>query len=162
MTELHIRQLSPEAQDQIISGVTYAEQHGLLADISCIDQEFARLRSLGEIPTPQMRLNLGAALGYIIQQHTNMQWASVTDGTTSVVVLVGSPASNKSLFTRSTSSNAAGTIPNQTFSQTITTTLSPRYTQHAKTNPRQRQSPGANPTQAPARHGPEAGHTRSR
>lgn len=89
MTELHIRQLSPEAQDQIISGVTYAEQHGLLADISCIDQEFARLRSLGEIPTPQMRLNLGAALGYIIQQHTNMQWASVTDGTTSVVVLVG-------------------------------------------------------------------------
>ena len=37
-----------------------------------------------------MRLNLGVALGYIIQQHTNMQWASVTDGTTSVVVLVGS------------------------------------------------------------------------
>ncbi|QJC21205.1 DUF3806 domain-containing protein [Arcanobacterium buesumense] len=96
MSEIHVRQLSDAEQQRILNAGELAERQNLLDSVDSIDVRATELRAIQIADTEKSGQDLSesldvlaVALGFHIQQATGMQWASVTDGHQSTLVLIG-------------------------------------------------------------------------
>ncbi|QRV02339.1 DUF3806 domain-containing protein [Arcanobacterium phocisimile] len=89
MTSLHVRQLSESEIERITSSSQHAEDRGLLENLEMLDKTAAQLRTDPSADITAELDILGAALGLHLSQLTGMQWAAVTDGVESAIVLIG-------------------------------------------------------------------------
>ncbi|USR79554.1 DUF3806 domain-containing protein [Arcanobacterium pinnipediorum] len=89
MTSLHVRQLSESEIDHITSNSQLAEERGLLQSLDMLDTAAGELRRSTPTDLSADVDILGAALGLHLSQRTQMQWAALTDGVESAIVLIG-------------------------------------------------------------------------
>ncbi|WP_216431928.1 DUF3806 domain-containing protein [Arcanobacterium phocae] len=94
MTSLHVRQLSESEINQITTNVDIATNRNLIESVECIDLAAQTLRQSQPADLKSQLQVLGAALGVIISTQTQMQWAAVTDGIESAIVLIGTVGEN--------------------------------------------------------------------
>ncbi|WP_216380307.1 DUF3806 domain-containing protein [Arcanobacterium phocae] len=94
MTSLHVRQLSESEIAQITTNVDIATNQNLAESVESIDLAAQTLRQEQPADFESQLLVLGAALGVVISTQTQMQWAAVTDGIESAIVLVGTVGEN--------------------------------------------------------------------
>lgn len=78
MTDHHIRALSENEQQRVVKAIENAEKLGYL-NLETLDQAARE----GELDA------LAGGLGLILQDKTGMQWAALTDGANSTIVLTG-------------------------------------------------------------------------
>ncbi|WP_216378730.1 DUF3806 domain-containing protein [Arcanobacterium phocae] len=94
MTSLHVRQLSESEIVQITTNVDIATNQNLAESVESIDLAAQTLRQEQPADLESQLLVLGAALGVVISTQTQMQWAAVTDGIESAIVLIGTVGEN--------------------------------------------------------------------
>ncbi|SDU77997.1 DUF3806 domain-containing protein [Arcanobacterium phocae] len=94
MTSLHVRQLSESEVSQITTNIDIATNQNLTDSVESIDLAARNLRQAQPADLESQLQVLGAALGAIISAQTQMQWAAVTDGIESAIVLIGTVGEN--------------------------------------------------------------------
>lgn len=94
MTERHVRALNEDEQALVIHAVEKSVELGFAEDIALLDKAATELRG-ADLPEDEQIIILeaiGGGLGQHLQTATGANWAAVTDGVSSAIVLIGNIA----------------------------------------------------------------------